>query len=118
MRDWLHDTVVFQREAFSTNVHALEGDAFADYAMYNLAALHDEVSEMSAEIGWKPWDTKRGWLNQQAVTDEAVDVLMFLGNILAAAGVTDHQIKQALAEKRAEVRDRQTSGDYTGRNNR
>ena len=115
MNKWLVTTDAFQRAAFDTDVSTLERGALADYLLYNLAAAHDEISEMSAEIGWKPWDTKRGWVNQNRVLEEAVDVLMFLGNILIAAGLTDHQVSQALTDKRERVLERQAAGRYTGR---
>lgn len=110
---WLRSTRAFQRRAFNTNVDTLKGPRLADYLQYNIAAIFVELGELAQEIGWKPWDTRRGWVNRARVVDEAADVLMFLGNILAAAGVTDHEIAAAIERKRADVYKRQLSGKYT-----
>ena len=96
------------------DVSALRGEALADYLHYNLTALHQEVSELGNEFGWAPWDTSRGWVDK-TVVDEGVDVAMFLGNIMAACGVTDRQFRRALKKKRNIVRRRQRTGTYTKR---
>lgn len=113
MRRWLTSTHSFQAEAFLVDASALSGEALADYIQYNLAALFVETGELASEVGWKPWDTRRGWVNKKRVTEEGVDVLMFLGNILAAAGVTDRDIRRELKRKRRVVRKRLASKTYT-----
>lgn len=115
MRRWLHSTHSFQAEAFLVDVSALSGSELADYIQYNLTALFVEVGELAGEVGWKPWDTERGWVNTKRVTEEGVDVLMFLGNILAAAGASDKDIRRELRRKRRIVRRRLASKSYTSK---
>lgn len=114
---WLDTTRTFQREAFNTDVLALEGAERADYLHYNLTALLIESAEFGAEFGWKPWDTQRGWVNDENALEEAADVMMFLGNILATLGYNDDDIVEAINQKRQKVRERQSSRAYTDRRN-
>lgn len=114
-RGWLRSTRTFQRDAFKTDVSSLKGPRRADYLQYNITAAFVELGELAQEIGWKPWDTARGWVNRRRVISEATDVLMFLGNILVACDVSDNEIATELLRKRREVYDRQRTGTYTSK---
>lgn len=115
--EWLSSTKELQEQAFGVDYSALwdSPDALADYMLYNLYALTDEVAEVGREIGWKPWAKDRGFVRQDAVIDEVVDVMHFLSNILCAAGVTGEQLAKAYRSKQDENRRRMASGTYTQR---
>lgn len=115
--EWLRSTKELQEQAFGVDYGELQSNpnALADYLAYNLYALVDEVTEMGKEVGWKPWAKDRGFVHPVAVCDEAVDVLHFVSNILAACGVTGEQLEKAYRSKQDENRARMQSGTYTQR---
>lgn len=108
---WLDGTLALQREAFGVDPPSLEGDELADYILWNALALHDEVSEMLQEVGWKPWTQPRGWVNRDAMIGEVVDQLHFIANILVTVGCTGSELQQRYTEKVAKNRARQLGGD-------
>lgn len=84
-------------------------DEGRDYLIYNLLALFTEVGELVQELpGWKPWTDKPSWdFDHAALTEEIVDVLHFLGNIILWADITPDDLELVYKRKLAENRRRQ-----------
>lgn len=109
---WLESTRQLQEEFYGA-IYPMNGEALADYVTINHSALVLEASELLSEFGWKPWAQPRGWVNRANALKEAVDVAHFLGNILAAIGVTDQEWEDAYQKKQEVNRQRQRDG-YDG----
>lgn len=98
----------------------LEGDERADFMRWNAFALDDEIHEALAEVGWKPWATKRH-VNHPQFMQEMVDAWhFFLNLLLAGAGAAGLTIKDMATmfenyylEKNAKNLQRQIEG-YDG----
>ena len=88
-----------------------EGQA---YITQMALALHVEVSEFIEEFQWKKWKEVTGSFpvhrSCARITDEAVDVLHFLAHLLNVAGITELEVNEAMAAKRAENDRRQRTG--------
>lgn len=110
--EWLDATKTLQSEAFGVDFEKLQSDpeALADFFLYNLLALHDEVSEVAGEVGWKPWADNRGFVRKEEALSEVVDVLHFVANILCALDVLPMELEGAYQSKMTENRRRQTEG--------
>lgn len=112
--DWLETTAELQEE-FGVDFSALRDspDDLADYITWNLAALMEEVGEMSHELRWHPWKAGRGRVGKQQrelAIEEAADALHFLANILSALDVSDQEFSDAYAAKQNTNRARLRSG--------
>lgn len=86
---WLEATRELQISAYGTDPGTLEGDALADFVIWNNVALADEMAEFMGEIQWKPWAKPRGGANRDAAIGELIDVAHFLANLAVAMGCTD-----------------------------
>lgn len=73
-----------QREGFGIDPPTLEGDERAEFIRWNVLALEDELHEMLAETGWKPWASDRS-LNREGYLKELVDAYHFLMNLVLVA---------------------------------
>lgn len=77
-------------------------------------ALSVEVSEFIEEFQWKAWKEPTADFpirnSSDKVAAEAVDVLHFLAHLLNAAGVSEDDLNEAMAIKRAENERRQRVG--------
>ena len=108
---WLDETRKLQLEAYGNDLDAIEGQELRTYLTWNHSAAVIELGEMLEEVRWKPW---AAWSEGDAVipdksafTSEAVDVLHFIANSLAAAGVTDEELDAAYQKKMTVNRERQ-----------
>lgn len=110
--EWISSTRQLQVEAFGLDYDELWSDpeALASYMTYNHLAAVDELMEMVRETGWKPWSKTRGWVRKQRMTEEIVDLLHFVANIAAAAGIDGDEIAQEYARKQNENRRRMATG--------
>ena len=63
-----------------------------------LLALSAEVGELIQECDWKSWRAKKEDI--EAIKFEAVDIIIFLGNIMAFYDITDEEFNKALIAKR------------------
>lgn len=88
---WLEATRELQISAYGVDPQALEGNELADYAIWNVVALSDEMSEFLGEIQWKPWSKVRGGVNRDAAIGELIDAAHFLANLAVAIGCTDEE---------------------------
>lgn len=109
--EWLDVTLELQRTAFGQDPPTLEDDERADWLMMNLFAMVTEVTEMSDEMGWKPWTHPRGWTNRDLVISEMADLFHFAGNILATIECTGEEFSVAYLEKVGKNYTRQAEGD-------
>ncbi len=109
---WLSETVELQQQAYGLDYERLANDPNfrADYFAFQILAAMDELSEAADEVGWKPWAKTRGWINRDAFIEECVDTLHFIGNLLAAAGVSDKELSDAYHAKMRENQRRQDEG--------
>ncbi len=115
---WLMRTARLQRESYATDPEALEGDEFAEFLRFNALAAYVELGEALQHIPWKPWAKRRGRPVQQDrrdIIEEYVDVLHFIGNMLVALRVTDHELSTEYERKMSVNRKRMADGQYQGR---
>lgn len=83
-----------------------------DFLHWNVTALTDELHEMLAEMGWKPWAKSRH-INLEAARGEAIDALHFLLNIFLGLGMDAEAVKLAYDNKHKKNAKRQEEG-YDG----
>lgn len=112
-----------QRGSFQ-DIYTFDSEQRMEFIRWNVLALTDELHEMLAECGWKPWATSRH-VNPIPALKELVDAFHFFMNLaIAVAGydesdvsVTPRDIGEALAnlyfQKREVNATRQVEG-YTG----
>lgn len=74
-----------QRDAFGADPTAMSNEEAIAFIHWNVTALVDELHEMLAEIGWKPWASSRHIHGAEAAK-EMVDAWHFFMNILLALG--------------------------------
>lgn len=72
-----------QVEGFGKDPMAYETEDAIQFIHWNVTALVDELHEMLAEIGWKPWASSRH-INGGPAMKEMVDAWHFFMNILMA----------------------------------
>lgn len=117
-RDWLLETARLQREVYGVDYVVFLSDApddlrkLIEYMRWNMLAIDDELAEMRQGVSWKPWQHDEPYVDRQEVISEAVDVLHFVGNILAAVGCTDDDLNAAYLAKMEKNRARQSGGYY------
>lgn len=75
-------------------------------------ASTDELHELLAEVGWKPWATSRH-VNRDAAVGELIDLLHFVLNIGLALNVTGEELYLKYMAKRQKNIKRQEEG-YDG----
>lgn len=108
---WLERTRELQINSFGTDPHALEGADLAEFVRWNTLASIAEVVEMLQEFQWKPWSKNLGAIkNRDALVDELVDVLHFIGNILISFKVSDEELNAAYLKKMRVNEIRQAQG--------
>lgn len=112
--EWLMRTRMLQRLSYGTDPALLEGDERAEYFRTMVAALVFELGEMSNEIGWKTWGTDRT-ISREAYIKEGVDVMHFIGNLFALAGVSDKELNDAYNAKMRVNVERMKRDNYDGR---
>lgn len=110
--DWIMRTRVLQKEAYGADPVGLSGKEREEYVRWNVLAAEDELHEALAEISWKPW-AKSEFFNREQFVGEMVDVLHFVGNLLAVANVTGTELTTRYSSKQDKNRERQRDG-YDG----
>lgn len=107
-----------QIESYGADPTALDDDARMEYIRWNVLALTDELHEMLAETGWKPW-AKSQHVNEAAAFAELVDAWHFFMNLMmAVTGESNPTVlasffEMRYAQKRLKNADRQAAG-YDG----
>lgn len=79
----------------------------------NVLAAIVELTEVLAEINWKPWKPTRDDIDRQALLVEMTDVLQFWANMINCMEFTADEVALALAQKWTENRRRVTRGEVT-----
>jgi dimeric dUTPase (all-alpha-NTP-PPase superfamily) len=105
-----------QREVYGRELRDAGPEQRAEWLREWFLALQVEVSELAQTTGWKPWAVREthGTVQMSKFLDESADVLIFLGNIWALAGVSGDDLAWAVEEKTARNKARQESGTYRG----
>lgn len=101
-----------QVKSFNVDPAKLDPEARIQFIKDMTLALTDEMHEMLAEIGWKPWAKSRH-INREAVAGELIDALHFWVNICIAVGLYPDEIKRLYLAKAAINAKRQEDG-YDG----
>lgn len=83
-----------------------------DFITWNVLALEDELHELLAETGWKPW-AKSKHINLEAARGEAIDALHFLLNLFLVLGMDADDVLERYLAKRQKNQKRQEA-DYDG----
>jgi hypothetical protein len=110
--NWVEKTKYLQELAYGHKFEDMTIPELADWIRINVLAAEDELHEALAEVSWKPW-AKSEFFNREAFLGEIVDVLHFVGNLLAGANISDEELNAAYLEKMDRNRKRQEEG-YTG----
>jgi dimeric dUTPase (all-alpha-NTP-PPase superfamily) len=110
--NWIEKTKYLQEEFYGHKFEDFTHDELVQWVRINVLAAEDELHETLGEISWKPWASAQ-YFNREAYIGEIVDVLHFVANLLAGAGVTDEELNAAYLEKMERNRQRQREG-YTG----
>lgn len=109
---WIEKTKYLQEEFYGQKFEDFTHEQLVEWVRINILAAEDELHEALGEISWKPWASSQ-FFNRDAYLGEIVDVLHFVGNLLAGAGVSDVELNAAYLEKMERNRARQRAG-YTG----
>ncbi len=109
---WIEKTKKLQEEWYGKDFENFTEQERVEWVRINILAATDELHEALAEISWKPW-ASASFFNRDAFLGEIVDVLHFIGNLLAGAGVTDAELNKAYDDKMQRNIKRQREG-YTG----
>lgn len=121
---WLESTFKLQTEtyhypyrSFIDAVLNLQGEEecgeVAKHLEWNVFAVYQELAELAYEFSWKPWATDPPFVHRERILGETVDINHFLGNILAAIGVTDEEYEAAYRKKQDKNKERAESGSYS-----
>lgn len=110
--NWVKKTKYLQELAYGHSFNDFTDEELVEWVRINILAAEDELHEALGEISWKPW-AKSQFFNREAFLGEIVDVLHFVGNLLAGAGITDEELNVAYHEKMERNKKRQAEG-YTG----
>lgn len=104
-----------QETVYGVKPQDLDGEDLAEYIRLNVLAATDELHEVLAETGWKPWKrSELGRINRQEFADEIVDVLAFVANLALAAGIDGHELTWRLVGKWHENERRQAEEPHEG----
>lgn len=81
-----------QRDSFKADPTAMGDEQRMEFIRWNVLALTDELHEMLAETGWKPWASSQH-VNTVPAMNEMVDAWHFFMNLmLALTGVDDCEL--------------------------
>lgn len=99
-----------QRDAFvGGDPSELNLEQKIQYIKDMVLAATDELHEALAEVGWKPWSTRRE-IDRDPYVGELVDVQHFVLNLLIAVGVTPEEFFGRYTAKAAVNQTRQDAG--------
>lgn len=107
---WLVTMSLLQEVAYGAHYREMDPETKADSIRMNFTACVHELVEMTQEMGWKPWSSPQGWVNEEAAMGEAVDAMHFLANLLSHCRATGVQLTAAYKAKMLKNLDRQING--------
>lgn len=102
MIGWALDRLLEQQRAIQLHHYGrdpgeLRGAQLVDAIRTNVLALEDELHEVLAECGWKPWkQAGYGRVNRKDYINELADSLLFLFNLMLLQRVTGREMVRAL----------------------
>ncbi len=85
LEDMLATQRALQRKSFGLDPVMLTTEAAIEFIHWNVTALTDELHEMLAEIGWKPWASSKH-IHGAPAAKEMIDAWHFFMNIMLALG--------------------------------
>lgn len=85
LEDMLVTQHMLQRETFHNDPTMMTTEEAIVFIHWNVTALTDELHEMLAEIGWKPWASSKH-INGAPAAKEMIDAWHFFMNIMLALG--------------------------------
>jgi dimeric dUTPase (all-alpha-NTP-PPase superfamily) len=113
---WLEETKKLQVEAYGRVPNdASDVQSWLTYIREQTLAAFVEMGEFLTCFKWKPWaaEPRIPTFGERAeAIEEAVDVLHFVANGLAALGVTDQELDRAYIRKMQKNRARMESGGH------
>jgi len=117
MGDRLADMLAMQRrlqiESYGEDPSSLTPEKRADFFRSMAFALNTELTEVSEEIGWKPWATSRH-LNREAYLKELIDAWHFMMNLwLIAGGTADEFYEMYMAKHKVNAKRQEEGYDGT-----
>lgn len=107
-----HPTDLYEAFSNGGDLAEINTPPAINFLHWNVTALTDELHELLAEIGWKPWAKSRH-INTEAARGEAIDALHFLLNIFLVLGMDSTDILIAYHAKHQKNAKRQEEG-YDG----
>ena len=86
----LYDRAITADERFPESQALAEAErkSAIDFIHWNVTATVDELHELLAEIGWKPWAKSRH-INLEAARGEWIDAMHFMANLALVLGMDD-----------------------------
>ena len=108
---WLARTTETQRDVYKHVFGEFTTPEKVEWIKENVLAAEDELHELLGGVAWKSWCSDYGQrIDRDEVLAEAVDVLMFVGNLLVSLGVSDAELNKRYEIKLAKNRKRQDDG--------
>jgi len=101
-----------QINSFSSNPKELNDEEKVEWIRWNVLALEDELHELLAETGWKPWATSKH-VNRDAFISELVDSFHFMMNLMLVVDCSAQEFLEKYFVKRGINEKRQADG-YDG----
>lgn len=109
--DWLEYTRSSQRDMYGTDVPNMSKGELMEYIRLNVLAATDELHEVLAETGWKPWKKQGfGEIDFDNALSELVDVMHFIGNLFIAIDADGYDLSEAYNDKAAINKQRVSEG--------
>lgn len=113
MMDILKVQEDLQKNSFGLDLRSLDGPNTIQQIKDMKLALDDELHEMMAECGWKPWASDK-FINDHAMRGELIDALHFLLNLMILSGFKDwDEVEAAYLHKRG-INERRQEEGYDG----
>lgn len=101
-----------QINSFGSNPKELNDEQKVEWIRWNVLALEDELHELLAETGWKPWATSKH-VNRDAFISELVDSFHFMMNLMLVVDCSAQEFLEKYFIKRGINEKRQADG-YDG----
>ena len=108
----LEAQLTLQVNSFGKDPRILNNDEKLEWVRWNVLALEDELHELLAETGWKPWASSRH-INREAYVGELVDAFHFMMNLMLIVDCSAEEFLTKYFEKRKINVQRQVEG-YDG----
>ncbi len=108
----LQAQLALQTTSFGKDPRILNSEEKLEWVRWNVLALEDELHELLAETGWKPWASS-SHINREAYIGELVDAFHFMMNLMLIVDCSAEEFLGKYFEKRKVNIKRQAEG-YDG----